>query len=279
MAEPGARYQNAPRDQVVLVSDLAGAARRAGRGLQADRRAAAPAPLRRRCCRRSKDRDLVVLHTSTPSFASDVKTVRALKAAQSESQDRHDRRQGRGRCRRHALQACEELDFVARNEFDFTVKEVAEGRDFGSINGLSYRDARRPHRPQRPSAPILHNMDELPFVSPVYKRDLDDRELLHRLSAAPVSVVLHRPRLQIALHLLPVAADRRRPRLPHAQRRPRHRRAEVGQAGVSAGQGILLRRRHADRRPAARRRARPRDRQARHHLGVQRQGQRAAQDP
>ena len=28
-----------------------------------------------------KDRDLVVLHTSTPSFASDVKTVRALKAA------------------------------------------------------------------------------------------------------------------------------------------------------------------------------------------------------
>ena len=28
-----------------------------------------------------KDRDLVVLHTSTPSFSSDVKTVRALKAA------------------------------------------------------------------------------------------------------------------------------------------------------------------------------------------------------
>ena len=28
-----------------------------------------------------RDRDLVVLHTSTPSFASDVKTVRALKAA------------------------------------------------------------------------------------------------------------------------------------------------------------------------------------------------------
>src|SRR4029078_5447961 len=28
-----------------------------------------------------KDRDLVVLHTSTPSFASDVKTVRALKNA------------------------------------------------------------------------------------------------------------------------------------------------------------------------------------------------------
>ena len=29
-----------------------------------------------------KDRDLVVLHTSTPSFSSDVKTVRALKSVQ-----------------------------------------------------------------------------------------------------------------------------------------------------------------------------------------------------
>ena len=48
-----------------------------------------------------------------------------------------------------SLQACEELDFVARNEFDFTIKEVAEGRDLGSIAGLSYRGARRPHRPQR----------------------------------------------------------------------------------------------------------------------------------
>ena len=70
------------------------------------------------------------------------------------------------------MQACEELDFVARNEFDFTIKEVAEGRDFASITGLSYRDAdgRIVHNDERA---ILHNMDELPFVSPVYKRDLE----------------------------------------------------------------------------------------------------------
>ena len=29
------------------------------------------------------------------------------------------------------------IDFVARNEFDFTIKEVAEGRDFAGIAGLS----------------------------------------------------------------------------------------------------------------------------------------------
>ena len=118
----------------------------------------------------AKHRDLVVLHTSTPSFASDVKTVRALKSANP------NLKVGMIGAKvavdaAGSLAACEELDFVARNEFDFTIKEVAEGRDFGSITGLSYRsrDGRIVHNPERA---ILHNMDELPFVSPVYKRDL-----------------------------------------------------------------------------------------------------------
>jgi hopanoid biosynthesis associated radical SAM protein HpnJ len=118
-----------------------------------------------------KDRDLVVLHTSTPSFASDVKTVRALKAANPNLKigmiGAKVAVDAAG-----SLAACEELDFVARNEFDFTIKEVADGRDFGSITGLSYRgrDGRIVHNTDRA---ILHNMDELPFVSPVYKRDLE----------------------------------------------------------------------------------------------------------
>ena len=115
-------------------------------------------------------RDLIVLHTSTPSFASDVKTVRALK-------DLNPRLKiGMVGAKvavdpAGSLQACEALDFVARNEFDFTVKEIAEGRDFAGIKGLSYRDAggRLVHNEERA---ILHNMDELPFVTPVYKRDL-----------------------------------------------------------------------------------------------------------
>lgn len=117
-----------------------------------------------------KDRDLVVLHTSTPSFSSDVKTVRALKAANPSLKigmiGAKVAVDAAG-----SLQACEALDFVARNEFDFTIKEVAEGRDLASIKGLSYRgrDGRIIHNDERA---LLHDMDELPFVSPVYKRDL-----------------------------------------------------------------------------------------------------------
>ncbi len=224
----------------------------------------------------AKERDLIVLHTSTPSFSSDIKTVRALKDLNPKLKI------GMVGAKvavdpTGSLQACEQLDFVGRNEFDFTVKEVAEGRDFAGIKGLSYRDADGPHRPQRGAAdPAQHGRIAVRHAG--LQARSHHRELFRRLSAAPLHLVLHRPRLQIALHLLLVAADRRRPRLPRAQRRPCHRRVEVGQAGVSAGQGILLRRRYADRQLAARRRARPRDRQARHHLVVQCQGQRAALD-
>src|SRR4029077_16922233 len=43
--------------------------------------------------------------------------------------------------------------------------------DFAGIKGLSYRNANGciVHNEERT---ILHNMDELPFVTPVYKRDL-----------------------------------------------------------------------------------------------------------
>jgi radical SAM superfamily enzyme YgiQ (UPF0313 family) len=48
---------------------------------------------------------------------------------------------------------------------------VAEGREWDTIAGLSYRDACGTIR-HNPPRPILENMDELPFVTPVYKRDL-----------------------------------------------------------------------------------------------------------
>jgi hopanoid biosynthesis associated radical SAM protein HpnJ len=121
----------------------------------------------------AKNFDLTVVHTSTPSFASDVKTIAALKAANPALKA--------GLIGAKAavdaegtLKAAPVVDFAARNEFDFTIKEVADGRDWKSILGLSYRDAngRIQHTPDRP---ILENMDDLPFVTPIYKRDLNIR--------------------------------------------------------------------------------------------------------
>jgi hopanoid biosynthesis associated radical SAM protein HpnJ len=117
----------------------------------------------------ANDYELAILHTSTPSFESDAKVAEALKAenpkltigfigahvaVQSELSLKHS----------HAI------DFVARNEFDFTIQEIAEGRPFAEIDGISYRvNGKVVHNRERA---MIENMDQLPWVIDVYKRDL-----------------------------------------------------------------------------------------------------------
>ena len=111
------------------------------------------------------------MHTSTPSFASDVKAITALKDANPALKVGLIGAKAAVNAE-GTLKAAPLVDFAARNEFDFTIKEVADGRDWKSILGLSYRDANGQiqHTPDRP---ILENMDDLPFVTPIYKRDLN----------------------------------------------------------------------------------------------------------
>jgi hopanoid biosynthesis associated radical SAM protein HpnJ len=115
-------------------------------------------------------RDLVVLHTSTPSFPADVRAAEALKALNPSL--KIGMIGAKAAVEPEAtLAASKAIDFVARNEFDFTIKEVAEGRDLARIAGLSWRNAEGVIV-QNDDRAVLENMDELPFVTPVYKRDL-----------------------------------------------------------------------------------------------------------
>ena len=116
------------------------------------------------------DYDLVVMHTSQPSFANDVKVAAALKERNP------NLKVGLVGAKvavdpTGSLESAPVIDFVARNEFDFTIKEVAEGRAFKDIDGLSFRNAEGVivHNQERA---VLEDMDQLPFVSEVYKRDL-----------------------------------------------------------------------------------------------------------
>ena len=138
---PGSRLVDAPPDGLTLEDVL---------------------PLARRY-------DLAVLHTSTPSFAWDVKVAEALKG-----ENPHLRL---GMVGAHvavhpedALEASDAIGFVARSEFDFTIQEIAQGRPLPTVLGVSYRDdGRIRHTPERPP---LEDMDALPFVVDVYQRDL-----------------------------------------------------------------------------------------------------------
>jgi len=78
------------------------------------------------------------------------------------------------------------IDFAARFEFEETVKEIAESLhegDFSEIKGISYKkDGEIVHNPNRDPT-TSEFLDELPFVSEVYKKHLkiDDYFLSHSL--------------------------------------------------------------------------------------------------
>jgi hopanoid biosynthesis associated radical SAM protein HpnJ len=117
----------------------------------------------------ARDFELVVMHTSTPSFPSDAKVAAALKAVHPGLMV--------GFVGPHvmvspesALLASPAIDFVAGLEFEYAVKEVADGVPLESIDGISFKAGGKVVR-NRPREPV-EDMDSLPHVVDVYRRDL-----------------------------------------------------------------------------------------------------------
>jgi hopanoid biosynthesis associated radical SAM protein HpnJ len=113
--------------------------------------------------------DLAVLHTSTPSFANDARVAERLRA--------ENPRIVIGMVGAHvavlprpSLDAAPAVDWVAVGEFDHACAEIARGRPLAEVAGIAYR-AGDGIRLTPPRAPI-EDMDALPFVVDVYRRDL-----------------------------------------------------------------------------------------------------------
>jgi hopanoid biosynthesis associated radical SAM protein HpnJ len=115
------------------------------------------------------DFELAILHTSTPSFYADCRTAEALKEANPELSigfvgSHVDVLPGESLARSKAV------DFVTRGEFDYTCAEVAQGRPLEEIEGLSWRrNGEVVHNKPRP---LPEDLDALPHVVEVYRRDL-----------------------------------------------------------------------------------------------------------
>jgi len=119
----------------------------------------------------AEDFELVILHTSTPSFPTDAKFAELLKTRKPKiligmvgakvAVDAEG-----------SLLASDALDFVAREEFDYTCKEIAEGLPFDQVLGISFREANGAIK-HNAARPMIEDMDALPFVAPIYQRDLN----------------------------------------------------------------------------------------------------------
>jgi len=117
------------------------------------------------------ERDLVILHTSTPSFNQDIRTAALIKqrnpkivigfvgAKVAVEPDK-------------SLAASADIDFVAREEYDFTIVEIAQGKPLAEVDGITWRgpDGAFIRNKDRE---MIEDMDVLPMVSPIYRRDLD----------------------------------------------------------------------------------------------------------
>jgi hopanoid biosynthesis associated radical SAM protein HpnJ len=116
------------------------------------------------------DYELVIMHTSSPSLANDIQCAEAIKS--------HNRGVEIGFIGAHVtvlpeetLQQGQVIDFVCRNEFDFTCLELAQGTPYDQIENLSYRSANGAIR-HNEERELDENLDALPSVLPIYHRDL-----------------------------------------------------------------------------------------------------------
>lgn len=113
--------------------------------------------------------DLVIIYTSTPSFRNDANLAEQIRERHPDTMI--------GFVGPHVTVLAEEslrqasaVDFVVRGEFDIPIKQIAEGQPLAQTNGLSWRDGERIIH--NPDARRITDLDALPFVIDVYKRDL-----------------------------------------------------------------------------------------------------------
>ena len=122
------------------------------------------------CVAMASDFELLVLFTSTPGFDVDVKIAEMMKDVNPRMKVAFvgppvtiepDK----------SLMASKAIDFVVRREFDYQIANYAKGTPLSELPGVSYwKDGDIVHNPE---GGVIENLDELPWVTKVYKRDLD----------------------------------------------------------------------------------------------------------
>jgi hopanoid biosynthesis associated radical SAM protein HpnJ len=118
----------------------------------------------------AKEYEFLVLFTSTPGFPGDIRLANAIKAVNPKIKIAFVGPHVTVLPEK-SLRDCPVIDFVCRKEFDYAVTDYAKGKPLEEIAGASFlKDGKIVHNPD---APQIENLDALPHVTEVYKRDLD----------------------------------------------------------------------------------------------------------
>jgi anaerobic magnesium-protoporphyrin IX monomethyl ester cyclase len=139
----------------------------------------------------AKNIEAVVCDTCTPSILNDVKVVEAMVAAKP---GLHVLMVGRhvSSLPRETIAMSPKIEAVAMREYEYTVRDWLEakacGADLSGVDGLAFRRAASGEIVVNKEREAIKNLDDLPFVSEVYKRFLNTRNYFYGHSLWPLIV-------------------------------------------------------------------------------------------
>jgi len=138
---------------------------------------------------------LVVIDTSTPSIHNDVTVANAIKET---AQDAFTFTLLVGRhvsaLPHESMALSPKIDGIAMGEYDYIVRDLAlKLRDAGNLSdvkGLIWRNGTSHEITRNAPMELIENLDELPFVSSVYKRHLNIKDYFYGHSQYPIITIV-----------------------------------------------------------------------------------------
>jgi len=136
---------------------------------------------------------MVVIDTSTPSIQNDVGVLNDLKSL---NKDMFVLLVGRhvSALPHETMSMSPKIDGIAIGEYDYIVRDLAlavkEGLGVSEVKGLLWRDHNSNLVVRNENMPYIENLDDLPFVSEVYKRHLNISDYFYGHSRYPIITVV-----------------------------------------------------------------------------------------
>lgn len=134
--------------------------------------------------------EMAVIDTSTPSIYNDVKVLEKIK----ESINCFCVLVGThvSALPEESLKLSKKIDAIARKEYDYTLREVAvalrDGKNWKKIKGISYWENNKVKHNE--DMPFIEDLDELPFVSMVYKKHLRIEDYFYAANLYPEITII-----------------------------------------------------------------------------------------
>lgn len=135
--------------------------------------------------------ELVVIDTSTPSIYNDVQVAEKVKSKYRNSfiilVGTHP-----SALPENTLALSEAINAVCLGEYDYTIRDLAkvleEKADLKSVAGIAFRNDREIIKNNK--RPEIENLDDIPFVSSVYKNHLNYRNYFFAAANYPMMMII-----------------------------------------------------------------------------------------